>query len=257
MRAIRLQNEVADAVASSEPMKTSEYLLVRELAHRINNEYASLIGVSSRMASRSSSDEVKAALFEVINLLHNYADMHRALQIPTYSSGVDASRYIRTLCQSIKRAVLDRRGIEMVLSESALHLDAEKCWKLGMIVSELITNSARHAFGDRGGTIRIELSSFGPFAQCSFMDDGSSRHSSTPGQGLKIIAALASGLNGEIVHRFGTEGATSVLIFPIDDNTLQTHSHLQLDGGDWIAANAEAAGATASAKQVSETAGTK
>jgi two-component sensor histidine kinase len=257
MRAIRLQNEVADPVASSESMKTSEYLLVRELAHRINNEYASLIGVSSRMASRSSSDEVKAALFEVINLLHNYADMHRALQIPTYSSAVDASKYIRTLCQSIKRAVLDRRGIEMVLSESALHLDAEKCWKLGMIVSELITNSARHAFGDRGGTIRIELSSIGPFAQCSFMDDGSSRHSSTPGQGLKIMAALASGLNGEIVHRFGTEGATSVLIFPIDDNTLQSHSHLQLDGGDWIAANAESADATASAKQVSETAGTK
>jgi len=71
MRAIRLQNEVTDVVASSEPMKTSEYLLVRELAHRINNEYASLIGVSSRMASRSISDEVKAALFEVINLLHN------------------------------------------------------------------------------------------------------------------------------------------------------------------------------------------
>ena len=118
MRAIRLQNEVTDAVASSEPMKTSEYLLVRELAHRINNEYASLIGVSSRMASRSSNDEVKAALLEVINLLHNYADMHRALQIPAYSSGVDVSRYIRTLCQSIKRAVLDRRGIEMVLSEA-------------------------------------------------------------------------------------------------------------------------------------------
>jgi len=71
------------------------------------------------------------------------------------------------------------------------------------------------------------------------------------------MAALASGLNGEIVHRFGTEGATSVLIFSIDDNTLQSHSHLQLDGGDWIAANAESADATASAKQVSETAGTK
>ena len=180
MQAIRAQNEVADAFASGQSRITNEYLLVRELAHRLNNEYASLIGLTSGIAARSSAGEVKAALCEVTNLLHNYAGVHRALQMPTYSTTIDASSYIRTLCQSIKRARLDRRGIELVLAESPLQLHSEQCWKLGMIVSELITNSARHAFGDRGGTIRIELSSFGPFAQCSFMDNGSSKHSSTP-----------------------------------------------------------------------------
>jgi two-component sensor histidine kinase len=238
MQAIRAQNEIPNVVSSGEARITTEYLLVRELAHRINNEYTSLIGVASRMASRSGSDEAKSALFQVINLLHNYAGMHRVLQIPTYSAAIDSSRYIRALCQSIKGAILDRRGIEIVLSEGALQLSSEKCWKLGMIISELITNSTRHAFGDRGGKIRIELSSFGPFAQCSFMDNGSSRHSSAPGQGLKIVAALASELNGEIVHRFGTDGATSILIFPIDDNDLQADSHLQLNCGDLIAVTA-------------------
>jgi two-component sensor histidine kinase len=241
MQAIRVQNEVADAFASGQSRITNEYLLVRELAHRLNNEYASLIGFTSGIALRSSSAEVKAALSEVTNLLHNYAGVHRALQMPSYSTTIDASSYIRTLCLSIKRARLDRRGIELELAESPLELHSEQCWKLGMIVSELITNSVRHAFGDRGGKIRIELSSFGPFAQCSFMDNGSSKYSSTPGQGLKIVDALASELNGEIVHRFGIEGATSILIFPIAGKTLQVENPRQINAGGSVYASAEPA----------------
>ena len=203
--------------------------------------YASPIGLASVIAARSSAGEVRAALSEVTDLLHKYAGVHRARQMPAYSTTIDASSYIRTLCQSIKRARLDRRGIELVLAESPLQLHSEQCWKLGMIVSELITNSARHAFGDRGGTIRIELSRFGPFAQCGIMDNGSSKQSSTPGQGLRIIDALASELNGEIVHRFGSDGATSILIFPISGETMRVENHRRMDAGDSIPVNAQSA----------------
>jgi two-component sensor histidine kinase len=218
MQAILAQHEVADAFASDRSQTTNEYLLVREVAHRLNNEYASLIGFTSVFAARSDSAEVRAALSEVTDLLHKYARVHRALQMPSCSTTIDASCYVRTLCHAIKQARLDRKRIELVLAESPLRLHSDQCWKLGMIVSELIANSARHAFGDGGGIIRIELLSFGPFAQCNFMDNGSSEQSSTPGQGLKIIDALASELNGEIVHRFGSNGATSILIFPVSEN---------------------------------------
>lgn len=221
MQAIRSQHEVADASASGRSKITNEYLLVREVAHRLNNEYASLIGFTSVFAARSGSVEVKAALSEVTDLLHKYAKVHRALQMPTCSTTIDASCYVRTLCQAIKQASLDRKSIELVVADSPLQLHSEQCWKLGMIISELITNSARHAFGEGGGTIRIELSTFGPFAQCSFMDNGSSKHSSTPGQGLTIIDALANELNGEIIHRFESNGATSVLLFPISGENLR------------------------------------
>jgi two-component sensor histidine kinase len=90
MQAVRAQNEVADAFVSGQSRITNEYLLVRELAHRLNNEYASLIGLTSGIAARSSAGKVKAALCEVTNLLHNYAGVHRARQIPTYSTTIDA-----------------------------------------------------------------------------------------------------------------------------------------------------------------------
>ena len=68
--------------------------------------------------------------------------------------------------------------------------------------------------------------------------------------------ALASELNGEIVHRFGIEGATSILMFPIADKTLSGGEPSADERRRLIAATAEAAGATASAERVSERADT-
>jgi two-component sensor histidine kinase len=45
-------------------------LLMRELSHRINNEFTSAISVISLAAARSDSNEVKAALNGVSDRLH-------------------------------------------------------------------------------------------------------------------------------------------------------------------------------------------
>jgi two-component sensor histidine kinase len=81
--------------------------------------------------------------------------------MPTYSTVMDASDYVRVLCQSIKRAKLDDRNIELTLVEHPVKMRSDCCWRLGMIVSELIANSARHAFDGQGGAISI-LRSTGP-----------------------------------------------------------------------------------------------
>jgi len=193
-------------------------LLVRELTHRIINEFASMIGLVSLAATRSTGDDVRNALEGVKALLHNHACLYHALQMPTYTTVIDASDYVRVLCQSIKRAKLDDRNIELTLVEHPVKMRSERCWRLGMIVSELIANSARHAFDDQGGAIRIELSASGPIAQCQVTDNGSSSGAVQSDDGLKIVEELVRKLDGEIVHRFEIDGATSVLIFPIDDD---------------------------------------
>jgi two-component sensor histidine kinase len=191
-----------------------EQLLVREITHRITNEFASAISVVSLTASRSNSEEVKLALEGVLEHLHSYARVHRALQIPLQTHLIDASDYMRKLCQSISRSKLDYRGIELIYVERPLTLSSERCWKLGMIVSELITNAARHAFGEGGGTIRVELTSAGSLVECCVTDNGAARGQIKPGQGMKIVEALARRLDGEVMQTFGPRGARSLLVFP-------------------------------------------
>jgi two-component sensor histidine kinase len=235
MHAVPIKSDVETTISANQKVPSNEFLLLRELSHRINNEFASAIGYVSTIASRSTSEDAKLALTGVADLLHHYAEVHRALQMPTYSTAIDASGYIRALCQSIQGARLDHRNINLVLVECPLRLRSEQCWKLGMIIAELVTNSARHAFNDGGGTIRIQMSASGPFAQCCITDDGSSRGPLQPGHGLKIVDALARELNGRIDHRFGLGGATSILRFPINDEASR------LTRGAWISSDDPAA----------------
>jgi two-component sensor histidine kinase len=190
-----------------------ELLLLREMTHRINNELSSTIGVVTCTALRSSSREVKIALSEVIEHLHDHASVYRALQMPTTDHWIDAAGYLRKLCQSISRARLRHRGIELVLIENPLQLSSTQCWKLGLIVAELITNASRHAFAGRSGT--IELKRIGSWAECRVSDDGSGSENVRPGQGLGIIQELVAGLNGNFEQRFGAAGAVAIVSFPI------------------------------------------
>jgi len=48
---------------------------------------------------------------------------------------MDASAYMRSLCQSMSKSKLAHRGIELILTERSVRLDSERCWILGMIIS--------------------------------------------------------------------------------------------------------------------------
>jgi multidrug efflux pump subunit AcrB len=90
-------------------------------------------------------------------------------------------------------------------------MDSARCWRLGMIISELITNSSRHAFGNDGGKIRVELLPCGDFAKCRVADNGRAPASLRPARGFTIVEALVASLDGTIEWHFGARGAASVV----------------------------------------------
>jgi two-component sensor histidine kinase len=201
-------------IPSSKRSSSEARLLLREYSHRINNEFASAIGAISVAAAHSANNEAKAVLAAVQDQLQNYAQVHHALQLPEHSSCVDAAAYLQQLCRAISRSKLDRKGIELRLVERPFRMDSERCWRLGLIVSELITNAERHAFRNTGGCIRVELLPSQSFAECRVTDDGTNQGNICPGHGLAIVEALVRSLGGTLDQHFGAQGATSVLIFP-------------------------------------------
>jgi two-component sensor histidine kinase len=189
-------------------------LLLHELNHRIGNEFCCAVSVVSLAAARSNNKEVKAALTDVAELLHHYAEAHHALQIPEHGIRTDAAAYLRKLCLSIRRPKLNHMKIDLVLAARRLWLPSDRCWLLGMIVYELITNAARHASAGGNGLIRVELLRTGALVECRVLDNGSGPVSFRPGRGLKIVYELAKALDGRFDQRFASGGSTSILVFP-------------------------------------------
>lgn len=210
-----MQHHLACSPPTSKRSHSDARLLLHEFSHRINNEFASAIDLVSLAAARSANAEVKAALGAVENQLHNYARLHQALQMPEQGIRIDAGAYLRQLCRAISRSKLDGKGIELVLVERRVLMSSERCWRLGLILSELITNAARHAFNNFTGSIRVELFPSTSFVECRVTDNGKSEANISVGRGLKIVKSLVDSLGGRMKQQFGPRGATSLIVIPL------------------------------------------
>src|SRR5258705_2288783 len=193
-------------------------LLLRELNHRIKNELTSAIYAVSAKAVQSDSVAVKAELLDVVDLLHQCADVHRALHMPDQGRFSDAARYLQQLCFSITKYRLDRLAIRVLFLADDLRLEGERCWKLGLIVSELLTNVARHAqFDARHPELRVELMLAGNVVKCKVSDNGSAPEPVRRGRGLAIIGDLASSLGGRVHTSCAADGSSFLLSFPLTE----------------------------------------
>jgi len=192
--------------------------LLRELNHRINSQLAAAINLISLEAVRAEGAEAKASLSSAVELLHGCAEVHRALRMPEPETLIDAGVYVRRLCSALTGALLNRLTIELTFKGETLPLQPQRCWRLGLIVNELVTNVAKHArFEARSGHITIKLAQRQGVVNCVVADNGSASPSGRQGQGLRIVRALARSLGGRIELGLGANFRSVVLSFQLTE----------------------------------------
>lgn len=200
------------------PNPDRSLLLLRELDHRIKNELTAAIFAVSAKAVQSDSVPVKAALLDVVDLLHQWGDVHRALHMPEEGRLTDVATYLQQLCFAITKYRLDRLAIRVLFSSDNLRLEPERCWKLGLIVYELLTNVARHAqFDDRRPELRVELLLAGNIVKCMVSDNGSAPEPIQRGRGLSILGELADSLGGRVHTSCAADGYSFLLTFSLTE----------------------------------------
>jgi len=210
--------------APGQPTPVMEMLL-RELNHRINSQFASAINLISVEAVRAEATEAKLALSNAAELLHAYAEVHRALIMPECETLIDAVKYLRKLCGALRAALLDRLHIELTLQGDPLPLQPERCWRLGLIIHELVMNTAKHAcFDGRPGKLKIKLARTDWLVNCVVSDNGSAAGRCGHGQGLRMVRELAKSLGGRVEHGVGTHFRSVVISFRASERERQAQS---------------------------------
>jgi two-component sensor histidine kinase len=191
-------------------------LYVAEFQHRINNEYTKAISFVSRLAALSSTPEAKRVLFEVIEHLNATSKVHYVLRPPIPGEFVDFTAHIADLCEVFASAGLSQRGINLHLTlPGPAILDAIRSWCASLIITELITNSVRHACSAGGWRIAVAVTTNGVDIMCEISDNGLSGGIAKPGVGSHLIDALADELEASLVRSFTELGAVATLSFPM------------------------------------------
>jgi len=229
--------QVQASVADVNGPSPVPWLFVAEIEHRVANEYALAIASISRAASRSANLEARLALRGTAQRLRDYAAVHRSLQSPAVRGEVDLPAYIGQLCHALSRARLDERCVSLSLVAEDVAIDAQRCWRVGLIVSELITNCVRHGFsgGGEGGEIAIQITRSRGAVLCTVSDDGRATCGAALGRGGEVVDALANELGGFVERRYGAHGTTVVLSFPEHDPNVTTQCGASRSGTEDLA----------------------
>jgi two-component sensor histidine kinase len=203
------------AICSPAALLVQSLILVEEINHRIFNEYTQAIASIRLAAKKIHSNEAHVELASMASRLQRYADVHRAHQAPVGTCSVDLAIYIERLCVAVTSARLEDRGVQLTFAAVPVILAAERCWLVALIVSEFMTNSARHGLRGGAGNMRVELELDNSWVSCRVIDDGVPLKTSAPGRGMDIVTGLASALGGQAAWRFSARGTIAELIFPL------------------------------------------
>jgi two-component sensor histidine kinase len=192
-------------------------LFFTEFLHRVKNEYACAISLATTLAAKSPNEETKAALVQVSNQLQALASAHDILRPPSTTALTDLSANLIQLCRVMTSSGLAQRGVKLDLAITGpVLLDAKRCWRAKLIVSELITNASRHAFVSQAGRISVAVKTASGKIICRVSDDGSPAATLKRGLGTELIEVLAADLDGYVERLHKASGTTVTLCFPQD-----------------------------------------
>ena len=197
------------------PGRLDEFLLLREAHHRVANTFSVLLGVLRCDRDLLASPEVRASLVRLESRILALDKMHRSLLIGAKSGCISVQNYLEQLCKALSEALLEPMGLTCEVHVDPGELPSERCELLGLIIVELVMNSAKHAFGNRhDGVVRVELINKTDIWSCIVSDNGSGTANAMSGVGSKIVQQLVRTMGGCLTTRSSLTGTSTVIICP-------------------------------------------
>jgi len=211
----RLANaESVRAVADTAASRVQTEILLRELQHRVKNNLQLIVSFLALQNRRSESEETRQRIAAAMDRVMAIGLAHDQLSFKDSASSVYMRDYLTALCANINPQQA-RISLSVQVENASMPLD--RAVPVGLIVNELVTNSAKYAFGDNGGIIAISFrvnESLGE-AEVVVEDNGRGVQEARPGGfGLRLVDMLADQLGGTFTRENAKKGTRGVLRFP-------------------------------------------
>lgn len=176
--------------------------LFAELQHRVANNlsFVSSLLLLQKAAVTADPASAAGAFDDAMHRLEMMARLHRRLHDPA-ALDQPLGSYLGGLCDDLLKTTGAPNVVCRVQADD-VRLDLRGLTALSLILTELMTNSVKHAFKGRDhGVIEVDLKRLDPHrASLTVVDDGPGMpREVVPSLGLQIIEGLVSQLDGELV----------------------------------------------------------
>jgi PAS domain S-box-containing protein len=202
---------------------------LQELQHRAKNSFSMISNMIYFASRKGSSPETRAVLEDLDGRVRSVAELYSLL----YSSGslteIRLDEYLTNLASALLRLSMN---ISLHTELESVSVSPKLAAPLGLIVTELMTNTLKHAFpsGEKG-RISLSLRVADGRAILEVQDDGQGlppgfEPGSDGGMGLELVASLAEQIGGRVAIGGGERGTRCRLDFEAKQISLDSRRSL-------------------------------
>ena len=195
-------------------------LLLKEMRHRIANSLQIIASILMLKARSVHSAETRRHLQESHQRILSIAAVQNHLEASGRGETIAVAPYLTALCSTLAKSMIgDDHSVQLDVVAGAGIVSSRDAVSLGLIVTEAVINSLKHAFpaGRADGRIIVSYAVAGSDWALSIKDNGVGKQdtdttTSKPGLGTSIVKALAQQLQADIRIVSDTHGTTVAIM---------------------------------------------
>jgi two-component sensor histidine kinase len=190
-------------------------LVNREAHHRMKNTLMLLAASVRRDFKRGNTTELSAVAGRFERRIVAFGELYHLLSGGEDDEAISVASLFEPLCEALSEAILEPAAIRCEASIEDGKLFAAQGHRLGLIVSELVTNAAKHAFPDgEGGLIRVDAFNRDGCWCFTVTDNGCGTTGSLQGTGGRILEGLARSIGAQLHCQSGQCGTRVTIMLP-------------------------------------------
>jgi two-component sensor histidine kinase len=186
--------------------------LFRQIAERVLNDYVEAVA-ELRLAS-AECGTTRLALNAAATRLLARARAHHALQPPASGGEEELGGYLERVCAALSTARLEEHQTWLTLSADEVWLDVYRCWLVGLLVAELIDDSACFVPPGAHAAVRVQVVSDGRRLIGAVVDPR--RAPVGKGTGPRLVETLAAELGTTVERTSAGQGCCARFELPIE-----------------------------------------
>ena len=195
-------------------------VLIKEINHRVKNSLQLVSSMLNLRASAHNDPTIKQVLADAAARVGAISRAHDRLYRGSDVAHIELSAYLGDICSDMTDVSPNCR---IAFAGSVpVHMATDRAIRLALVVTELIANGAKHAYGIAGGTITVNMEPCeGRSVSVSVGDEGAGlpypfNPSQSKGLGMLLIETLVEGMNAHLRIERKTRGVTFVVDAPLD-----------------------------------------
>jgi len=194
-------------------------LLLREVYHRVKNNLQIVDSLITMQETSLSDTEAKASLQALRSRVYALGLVHQQLMTSHDLKTFDIAPFLKELTENVVSSGATG-DVELQVNACELPVNLDFAVPLGLLVTELVTNSIKHAFPDGEGKISVTLarSDEDGNIQVTVSDNGrgdqDQKTASRTGLGKRLIQGLVRQLQGQMDIQWHN-GTTAKVTLPM------------------------------------------